>query len=289
MTEESVPKVGRPPKLYRFRPFNQSFAAEELDRALAGEIFVPKASTLNDPFDLKPVLIIPTALEAKQSLKAAFGNRPTLSRKAMSMYAGRELSRLEFRRNKTHFVPSLEYAKVELRTFREVVGSTHERYCVACLSERASSPLMWAHYSANHAGICICYSFTPDFTAGVEMRPIQVTYQRDRPSVTFDDVLRFGQRGKTRLPIEEASKVLQALVLTKGEDWSYEREWRIVTSLEDGQRYRYCAHLRPDSILIGLRTSERDIGRVKEINRDRVPVLQSQPSQETFELSFVEV
>jgi len=85
---------------------------------------------------------------------------------------------------------------------------------VYCLSVLPGSTLMWSHYSANHRGICL--EFDKNNTLIEKARPVRYkdSYPEWTPQGAMDDLL--------------------ALVLTKSKDWCYEREFRIMGSLQGG-------------------------------------------------------
>jgi len=85
---------------------------------------------------------------------------------------------------------------------------------VACFTERHDELLMWSHYADGHRGICL--SFATDSLPF--SRALQVKYSREVPRMRAVSVITQG--------VDEA--LVDALILTKAEQWSYEREWRLV-------------------------------------------------------------
>jgi len=82
---------------------------------------------------------------------------------------------------------------------------------VLCLTERNDSVTMWAHYADNHKGVCVGFVVTD------EASPIQVTYVSNAPLVNFSDLLD-----------SETENDEYRWIFSKNNDWSYEREWRLV-------------------------------------------------------------
>src|SRR5215216_5139997 len=76
------------------------------------------------------------------------------------------------------------------------------RFGVVCFSRNWNNPLLWAHYSDKHKGICLGFDLPDDFLKGV-------TYLRDRvpPPQGVSD-------------INEA--LAQQWLFTKFADWCYE-------------------------------------------------------------------
>lgn len=117
------------------------------------------------------------------------------------------------------------------------------------LSERRDSILMWAHYARAHTGFAIGFDSEHDwFHSGAERELIQVSYTNVRPH----------RRVLSELTPEQ-------MIGTKSEQWSYEREWRLLdrTTAACGEPPRGASHsfpftLEPSAvreIVIGRRTS----------------------------------
>lgn len=83
---------------------------------------------------------------------------------------------------------------------------------ICCFSERIDSSAMWAHYGTNHTGFCVSY----DFTASVDAKHIFPVYYDPITSSAID----------AKLGDEPASDHYP--LLFKDNDWSYEREWRLI-------------------------------------------------------------
>jgi hypothetical protein len=84
-----------------------------------------------------------------------------------------------------------------------------------CLSETRHSPLMWAHYTQNHRGVCL------ELEVGYE--PLfQIEYEEKRlfPGITLENHKDY---------INQAN--VKKIMGTKSKDWSYEEEWRMQFSL----------------------------------------------------------
>jgi hypothetical protein len=88
-----------------------------------------------------------------------------------------------------------------------------------CLSRRYDSLPMWAHYAANATGLVLELSdldvVFPGDNTGVLRQPIPVRYEREHLGVTFDPQFH------------------ESLFFAKFQDWSYEREVRVVLPLAD--------------------------------------------------------
>ncbi|WP_172961090.1 DUF2971 domain-containing protein [Asticcacaulis excentricus] len=101
---------------------------------------------------------------------------------------------------------------------------------IICGSGSWTHPLMWAHYSECHKGICI----------GIELDEsiknndlIKVEYSKNRIIKTDHEMRTLRQKGEDS---KEAKEFSNEVVRTKSEFWSYESEYRILQTIKDLQR-----------------------------------------------------
>jgi hypothetical protein len=99
------------------------------------------------------------------------------------------------------------------RHLRQALKATKEemaRQCgLLCFSLDRNNPLLWSHYADRHRGLALGFDVDEQI-----MR--RVFYRKDRPILKTVDV-----------------EVSNWLLFTKYEDWRYEQEARIFTSLKD--------------------------------------------------------
>src|SRR5579863_1779231 len=86
-------------------------------------------------------------------------------------------------------------------------------YGVLCFSEEWNDILQWAHYADRHRGVCLGLDI-----AGSSAKFGKVRYVSEKDS---------------RLEKPDEGYVWRCLT-TKFECWSYEREWRVFTTLKEG-------------------------------------------------------
>ncbi|WP_374538099.1 DUF2971 domain-containing protein [Chitinimonas taiwanensis] len=179
---------------------------------------------LNDPFELKPHF---KALATQSYLECEFEKAFDLEIKRQSSVVVGGLSeaqinflwqdyltkaKLFFLNSASSMMPAIGAAISS--KFEEMIG-------ILCLTEDVSNLLMWAHYADSHKGFVIEFDPDSDFFDQRkgdkdEFRFIRkVLYQEVRPSLTLMDLESFEP------------------FLTKGKDWEYEREWRMMLPLAD--------------------------------------------------------
>jgi hypothetical protein len=94
---------------------------------------------------------------------------------------------------------------------------------VACFSEVADAPLLWAHYADQNAGFCVEYDFSQIGADDLRRHMLwPVVYSAERFSFTRLLVALSGAPNPFIAAIASIHKSL---------DWAYEREWRIVVPL----------------------------------------------------------
>lgn len=111
---------------------------------------------------------------------------------------------------------------------RRVIDALATTVRALCLSEVPDSLLMWSHYADHHVGAVLKFdarSETADYFAGA--RP--VNYAKKLPS--FSDPLSLVRRF-LGLQVEDAEKYLSRQLFTKSVEWAYEKEWRVLATIE---------------------------------------------------------
>src|SRR3954468_18740960 len=132
-------------------------------------------------------------------------------------------------------------------TLEKVSGnseSTAASLRVCALSEECRDLLMWGHYADRHRGFCIRFEFGKDPELSKLLYPVD--YEPTFPEIKERD--------------ESLEKALSS-TLTKSEKWSYEREWRIVGRVPEGDSNagELFATYRPAAItgiIFGVRTPD---------------------------------
>lgn len=120
---------------------------------------------------------------------------------------------------------------------------------VFCSSQDPRNEPMWAHYAADHHGICV-----------------QLDTSQDELFLLLKKV-----KYSTRFPvlrIPRSSNEDEEHFLFKSTEWAYEREWRVVIP-----RNRFSVELRPPTIkgvILGARSSEATRNAVEALNWERV-------------------
>jgi hypothetical protein len=224
---------------------------ERVDVLTNGRLRFTQPVDLNDPFEFKPYLrsILPPSnedavlLQRVPELREMFSDALDAELAQYSLPPdvvafGRDLllqaADDEYLVNSTKagFAQVAEFGKGRVgRHIQERVG---ERLGFLSLAERADNLVMWAHYGACHAGFVLEFDASHPFfhrssPPTVVGRVRKVVYRRRRPEVVAYD---------PTVAIEVFwDRLVTELLLTKGDDWAYEQEWRMVVSLDDFTAY----------------------------------------------------
>lgn len=118
-----------------------------------------------------------------------------------------------------------------------------KRHGLLCFSSTWQEPLMWAHYGDKHRGVCLGFEVA-------DRLPQKVNYISERLSHDFSsESVPFSSR---------AAQLVNQSLYTKHIGWSYEKEWRVYTSLDEPEKDgRYFASFNEELVLKEVMLGER--------------------------------
>lgn len=179
-------------KYYFYTHLEDEFSCRRVMAMLNGKLPLTNPYRFNDPFDSR-LRFQPnfTAEKAREILKQDEPENPIM----------RKIHTLKLMNPMSHAL-----SKKEQDIFR--------RWTAFSVSEVADSLLMWAHYAAQHKGICIELEYIED------KKPGPAIFDKIRYTTHYPRDIRVSiDSGLDRTSLE-------TLLLTKSIDWHYEREWR---------------------------------------------------------------
>jgi hypothetical protein len=209
----------RPPRyLYKYQSFKDGYSLYNLGRH---QFFFSKPINLNDPFDFNTNFILNEVTD--QELRIAFDH----VRKGISDNLGNNFNAAKF--DKTY----LSNGKPNKRFIIFLSGGGNEGIQkfirankgigVTCFSEKNDSILMWSHYSDGHHGFCLEFDthFAPFYydIRIFDIILIQVVYSKSYPSLSLKEI---NESNGLVHPIKPLAR-------NKWKDWSYEKEWRLIS------------------------------------------------------------
>lgn len=106
---------------------------------------------------------------------------------------------------------------------------------IASFSSSFTNQLLWTHYADSHRGLCIGFltAASPELS-----RAKQVTYSDSLPIWRGDD-----------------KDIISKVYNTKSKDWSYEKEWRVISQ---GAAYFPLPKAAIHTVILGARISDAD-------------------------------
>jgi len=168
-----------------------------------------------------------------------------------------------------------EILNFKLECLAQTIGKTR----VACFSRYFDNILMWSHYSKKHTGIVIGYDYASIVTEKSNIFGGDVDYK------LHQDKLRAGNYAGDIKNVASKEFITRAL-LTKHPSWSYEQEYRLVSSEESNGKYSiskesikevyFGCEIDPDikksivTLLLNQKTALYDMKKSHDINLTRV-------------------
>lgn len=193
---------------------------------------------------------------------------------------------------------------------RELKESLRNNVRIICFSEDYLSMLMWSHYADNHKGFAIIYdrdiiinadNFTADNTVITKkplLRPVNYVDQQLDLTEELEEYVRayrMKSLGDVKPPQCHLSvEKLRTTLLEKSQDWSYEREWRVIPrhiSLEKPSRLSYM-RVRPKTVILGSQCEKNNQEQIMDIcDKKGIPVYKAEINywQPGFRLAIIEL
>ena len=231
-------------------------------------------SELNDPFELRPLIdfegtatefrgeidarltaqygTVDAALDMVEKQQRTDPNYPKLAAPIQvfrrMILADPTLQRqfmAELQRHKAELLDAIKW-EVQWEKVQEFFG---QALGILSLTEDPAHVLMWSHYASQHQGIVVEFDeqnswFDQKLAPADEFRHlVKVTYITDPHPRTWKQLNGFD------------------IFYTKGADWSYEKEWRIIRPLKDGAAISptvFCFEVPPavvTGLIFGCRTA----------------------------------
>jgi hypothetical protein len=187
--------------LYKYRrcyPSDTTGVDRLRDVIVRSRLWLSSAADFNDPFDMSARVVVEGSSDQLENrLKTLIDrHQPTLTK---SQRTGKLR---EFLRKSPEEL--MEIARSGFENTVKVMG-------VYSLAGDPKNILMWAHYAADHTGICLQFEVVRD--SRTFLQAVHVDYLPDYPTLNW---------------IEETAPQIVKALLRKEEGWSYEKEQRII-------------------------------------------------------------
>jgi hypothetical protein len=180
--------------------------------------------------------------------------------------------------------------------FSEVINR-HLR--IACMSRNPSSPIMWSHYSSQHAGYVIEYNLSQAAHKKVdyaEIKPFYFSTREIKQSILLKtpDIAESEIEARIKellLSDESYMQNLMKAIFTKHFDWKYEEEYRFIDVNEKGVSDKHIdvdiGARNVNSIILGFRFDhdkhDEELKRIIDFNYDgSLTVYKAEPSLDEY-------
>jgi hypothetical protein len=223
-------KGGPPRFLYKYYGFDGKFDKTNLEDWIVNSAFrLSKPIEFNDPFDFHGVMVLEGTDEQfrERCFNIAKENMPQGSTDEEIERAAKFMSRN----------PAALERQAQERFNRERTTAG-----VACFSTEPKTVILWSHYAAGHAGVCLQFDVAHDFPALISAVKVRIVEGLQLPTMNWITTLR---------------KDIGDVMLRKNSWWAHERERRIIQT-DQGGKY---VGLRPEAlsrIILGCRIGTAD-------------------------------
>ncbi|HET9641033.1 MAG TPA: DUF2971 domain-containing protein [Allosphingosinicella sp.] len=288
-----------PNRLFKYRNFNDY----HLDALENDQLWMSSPDRFNDPFDTAIYFNSerfemedqdPGTFVAEMkavSARSAAGEAPDIRPVANPIRTGDWLERVfgtlieevasESREALRAFIDAALGA-IREAGIRRMSDYLRRGMSVLSLSENPASVLMWSHYSDSHRGFCIEYDLAALPYSDLRRRLcFPVFYRRKRTDAT---------RYLAKQLRDFNNLFAHYLCLLKSDEWSYEREWRIVYAAGPDEPNRPVMMPAPRSLILGANVSAVDRERAAVFCETRsIPLRIASQNLDTFRIDIVEV
>jgi len=246
---------------YKYLPIDDSFKPPfdkkgSLSIIRDGTIKFTHPRDFNDPFDCHPEIDFNNFLSTEFLKKIGKGRKRRLSPAKRISEKPKIIALLK--RNES--------------VFREGINNG---ISICCLSRNPLQLLMWSHYASGHTGFVVEF-FIPEIEPRSNLNsliPFPVEYKNDKPKV------------------DNSKSKLKEYVLTKGIDWKYEDEERVIDFDRKAGIHAYDRKQSLKSVIAGMRMTDDNFATLKNtvetVNEElgtSVTVYRAQPSPGKFAL-----
>ncbi len=272
-----------PPILYKYRSWDNECQKRLLTHC---DIYFPSPSLFNDPFDsIIPLIPSGSPSDFRDYIREDVDIQyPEKSRKERKSIAA------EWYRKRLYRDAKLQYELHQQRV--------NNQYGVCSLSEDYHNILLWAHYASSHQGYCVGLDWNGIISQNYEIERQrlseqvfliidQVKYVAGWPSLQYPIV----PPSRDTRNLIEVSKSLVQPFFHKSQDWSYEKEWRIL-SLSLNNFSIIINPLFVKSIYLGVKISEaskEEIISLKNKNFPHADLFQAIMRMGSFGIDFIQL
>jgi len=145
------------------------------------------------------------------------------------------------------------------------------QFGLLCFSADWRDPVIWAHYSDKHRGLCLGFEIPPDAEKAQTKRIDYISAPLPFPKDFLD------------LDTQQQLPMVMKMIFTKYDNWEYEHEIRTWTDLEE-EFFNFCEVLQLAEIIVGAESklSAREIAGALGSTPDHVTVKKARAAHDRF-------
>lgn len=246
-------------KLFKYRPLDE-YAVNWISR---NELYFRNAGDLDDPFDCAIRVNFTGGSKDQYRNLISLGIKEQLKNLVLS---DDQFNEIVDRHLNEQMQNITQFSKEAEDGFRHGVLS---KKGVLSLSETNNNVLMWSHYAAGHSGVCL------QFEASEIMNSARkVNYFDELPSINI-----FNQ---------SFADLADQVLLSKQQQWSYQKEWRVIDPEFPPGVHRF---IRPllTGLILGAKTTSQDEQKVRELLREASLDISLKRARQTTHGAFMEI
>ena len=259
-----------PDHFYKYRSIGNDQVNFTKDILTKNELYWASPLSFNDPFDCAPVHVL-----AGSYLKRKLAIRRIIRDK---------MPRLSKQDVKARTTAAMRRSPKDIeRMMSESQAALMENTGVCCLSAIPDNILMWSHYADSHRGICL--RFTPEVKKLAQPKADDLHFELSFP-VKYSDT-----RPKIDILWRDRPDLLEKMLLTKADFWSYEHEWRMFDSNSGPGTHKFPPSCL-DAVIFGARSTSDDREMILEWLKGRkepVKLYEAKFNEKLFRLDIQEM
>lgn len=168
------------------------------------ELYFPSPLELNDPMECRPLFVVGDLSDVEYKNKYVSYARRTMIERGNTADPNHITAWLE----KSTQEKANMYAKELTNDLRRQL----QKYRICSFCSQPDNPIVWTHYADEHRGFSLIFSTDNELFGGA----IKVEYQDEYPKLDVTE--------------DEDYVILKNSALVKFSDWSYEKEFRLVSA-----------------------------------------------------------
>lgn len=258
-------------------PNNITFISEVLKTTLSDDRFKDSIRPYADKICQVVATITPKSLSSlpnnssiREILAVANGLDPDADEIDIMIKVGEKLF--------PEYIQDFKIARKNIENINtQMTGNMKKIFRACCLCTSFKNKLMWSHYSNSHTGFCIEYDFSGNDRTALRNLPFPIYYSNTRPTVPWENTVDNSTQNS-----EAAASKLMVGMLTKGDTWEYENEWRILIG---GKENPMIKMPKITCIYLGASISRKNRTKILKIaKKNQIPVKQMKIDRGTYDL-----